>query len=124
MNESIIVSGISALSAIIIAYIVNVASKKVQQRKLSNKPEDRMERMFNGYERLIKQKDIEDERKAALIDELEQKLMETRTQVIHLEERLKISHSELDKSRIENRALKRILDEMREEYKKTKKEQQ
>ena len=61
MNDSVAVSLISAFSGIVVAYIVNVAAKRVQARKVGQGPVDRMEQMFDGYERLIKQKDIEDE---------------------------------------------------------------
>lgn len=117
-NESVIVSLISAASGIIVAYIVNVASKRVQKKKLKEGPVDRMEQMFDGYERLIKQKDMEDERKARLMTELEEELVMTREMVRKLEHALSVSQQDLDISRRENRELKQILEEMREEYKK------
>ena len=116
MNEAIVVSIISAVSGVAIAYIVNVAAKKVQKNKSDKQPKDRMEQMFDGYERLIKQKDLEDERKASLIDELEEEIRMTRQMVKNLEHALAISQQELRRSREDNQELKDMLEQMREEY--------
>ena len=116
MNDSVTVSLISAFSGIAVAYIVNVAAKKVQAKKEKQGPVDRMEQMLDGYERLIKQKDLEDERKARLIDELEEEIKITRQMVINLEQALAISQQELQRSREDNQELKDMLEQMREEY--------
>lgn len=117
MDQAIIVSLISAASGIAIAYIVNVASKRVQRNKADKQPKDRMEQMFDGYERLIKQKDIEDARKARLIGELEEEIGMTRQMVKNLEHALAVSQRELERSREDNEELKHMLGEMRKEYK-------
>lgn len=122
MNDGVLLSLISAVSAIIIAYIVNIASKKVQAKKLKESPMDRMEQMFNGYERLIKQKDLEDDRKARLISELEKEIEMTRDLVRKLESALADSQRELEISRQENQDLKTMLENMRADYERFKKE--
>ena len=91
MNDAVIISLISALSGIAVAYIVNIAAKKVQ-------------------------KDLEDERKARLIDELEEEIRITRQMVKNLEHALAISQQELQRSREDNQELKDMLEQMREEY--------
>ena len=120
MNDSVTVSLISAFSGIVVAYIVNVAAKKVQAKKEKQGPVDRMEQMFDGYERLIKQKDLEDERKARLIDELEEEIKMTRQMVKNLEHALAVSQRELELSREDNRELKDMLKQMRDEYERNK----
>ena len=120
MNDSVAVSLISAFSGIVVAYIVNVAAKRVQARRVGQGPVDRMEQMFNGYERLIKQKDIEDERKARLIDELGEEIKRTRQMVMDLEHALAVSQQELQRSREDNQELKDMLKRMRDEYKRNK----
>ena len=120
MNDSVAVSLISAFSGIVVAYIVNVAAKRVQARRVSQGPVDRMEQMFNGYERLIKQKDLEDERKARLIDELGEEIKRTRQMVRYLEHALAVSQQELQRSREDNQELKDMLKRMRDEYKRNK----
>ncbi len=120
MNEQIAISLISAVSGVIIAYIVNVAAKKVQEKKERNNPKDRMEQMFDGYERLIKQKDLEDDRKVKAIQTLEEELTITRETVQRLERALIDTQGELEISRQENQELREMLHKMREEYSKKK----
>lgn len=115
-NNSIIISIISAVSGIVIAYIVNVAAKKVQAKKAENQPKDRMEQMFDGYERLIKQKDTEDDRKVKAMQALETELAFTRKTVSRLEESLIETQRQLEESREENVELRALLSEMRKEY--------
>lgn len=115
-NNSVVISGISAVSGIVIAYIVNVAAKRVQAKKVENQPKDRMEQMFDGYERLIKQKDKEDDRKVQAMQALEEELSFTRQTVIRLEQSLAETQRELEESREENVELRALLDEMRKEY--------
>lgn len=111
MSENVITAIISTAGGILIAYIVNVLGKKVK-----TKPVDRVEAMFDGYERLIHQKDIEDQRKAALLDELEAELAAARCMVKKLEEALAMTQKELERSRQENMDLKETLTKMRKEY--------
>lgn len=115
-NNSVIISIISAVSGIVIAYIVNVAAKKVQTKKAENQPKDRMEQMFDGYERLIKQKDLEDDRKVQAMQALEEELAFTRKTVARLEQSLAETQRELEESREENIELRTLLREMRKEY--------
>ena len=120
MNDSVAVSLISAFSGIVVAYIVNVAAKRVQASKVGQGPVDRMEQMFDGYERLIEQKNLEDERKARLIDELGEEIKRTRQMVRDLEHALAVSQQELQRSREDNQELKDMLKRMRDEYKRNK----
>lgn len=122
-NEPILVSLISAVSGIIIAYIVNVAAKRVQQKKQKEGPIDRIEQIFDEYERLIKQKDLEDERKQRLISELENEIDMTREMVKKLAAALDVSQRELQESRRDNQELKDMLHQIREEYHELKKQE-
>lgn len=117
LSDNVQISIISAVSGIIIAYIVNVAARKVQANKAEKQPKDRMEQMFDGYERLIKQKDTEDDRKQHYIKTIEKELQLTKDHVATLESALELTSDELAKSRSENADLKKMLDAMRKEYK-------
>lgn len=121
LSENVQISIVSAISGIIIAYIVNVAAKKVQEKKAEKQPKDRMEQMFDGYERLIKQKDAEDDRKQRYIKIIEDELTATKLHVSKLEEAMDRTNDELAQSRVENQQLKDQLDKMRQEYKSVKK---
>ena len=121
MNE-VIIAVISLIGGLGTAYIVNVAGKKVQQKKAEKQPKDRMEQMFDGYERLIKQKDLEDDRKQKYIQTIEEELRLTKEHVGHLERALEATKDELNESRVENQELRERLDEMRREYQIVKKD--
>ena len=117
MNDQIAISLISAVSGVVIAYIVNVAAKKAQAAKDKKQPKDRMEQMFDGYERLIKQKDAEDDRKQKYIKIIEEELRATKLHVQALETALAATNEELARSREESIAFQEQLDAMRKEYK-------
>lgn len=122
MNDQIVISLISAVSGILIAYIVNVAAKKAQANKDKKQPKDRMEQMFDGYERLIKQKDKEDDRKQKYIKVIEDELRATKLHVQALEAALAATNEELARSREESIAFQEQLDAMRKEYQHKKQE--
>ena len=117
MRENVLLSLISMVGGVAAAYIVNVAGKKVQLGKAKRQPKDRMEQMFDGYERLIRQKDAEDDRKVKTMKALEAELTYTRETVERLEDALEATQEELEVSRSENRQLREMLEKMREEYK-------
>lgn len=119
-SDPVIIAVISTIGGIIIAYITNVVSQKVQAKKAAGQPKDRMEQMFDGYERLIKQKDIEDDRKAKAIKRLEGQVYELETQLETTKTTLSTTKEELRVSKDENRELREMLDAMRAEYKKHK----
>lgn len=123
LSENVQISIISGISGIIVAYIVNVAAKKVQEKKAEKQPKDRMEQMFDGYERLIKQKDAEDDRKQRYIKIIESELTATKLHVNKLEEAMERTNEELEQSRVENQQLRDQLDAMRKEYKSVKSNQ-
>lgn len=116
MSEQVSISLISAISGIIIAYIVNVAAKRVQKKKEKRGEPDRIDQMFDSYERLIKQKDIEDDRKARIVIHLESELTKWRDMYQSLEESLEDTKKELRHSRRENKELERQLGIIRDEY--------
>lgn len=116
MSEQVIIALISSIGGIIVSYITYVLAKKREESKKSRSPKDRMEQMFDGYERLIRQKDKEDERKVRMLNELEEELAITRKLVSKLEESLAITQEELKKSVAENKRLRDDLDIIRKEY--------
>lgn len=128
INESIQtfaqISGIdpsvqSAIATGIFAVIGTYLTVKYKDRvvKRSEKPKDRMETIFDGYENLIKQQQIEIGRKGQVITSLE-------GVVQRLEEELKMTRSLLTAAREDlvmaeknNTDLQKQLDMMKQEYK-------
>lgn len=119
MSEAsdVIIAAFSMVSGLGIAYIVNVQSKKVQSKKAKNQPKDRMEQMFDGYERFIQRQDIDIERKQQYINVIEKELALTKEHVKRLENALASTKSELVRSRDESEELRQRLNDMRIEYK-------
>lgn len=120
ISDPVAIAVISTLGGVFIAYITNVLAKRVQEKKAEKQPKDRMEQMFDGYERLIQQKDLEDERKAKLIAYLEGELQEARETMRRLERDLDTAKEELQTSEAEKIKLKEAFEELRKEYKRAK----
>lgn len=101
-NNSVAISLISTLGGITIAYITNVLAKRVQVKREAKEPKDRMEQLFDGYDRALKQKDADN-------DELRAMLREAQDQLREVEK--KLNHSYYENSR-----LKGELERMRAQY--------
>jgi hypothetical protein len=117
LSDNVQISIISAVSGIAIAYIVNVAAKKVQENKAQKQPKDRMEQMFDGYERLIKQMSEEDERKARVIRDQQIEINQMKQKLTSMEDNLQHAQDELIDSHQSKVKLTRELEKMRHEYK-------
>ena len=111
----------AAIATGIFAVIGTYLTVKYKDRivKKADRPKDRMETIFDGYENLIKQQQIEIGRKGQVITSLE-------GVVQRLEEELKVTRTLLDAARDElkmaekhNRELRIQLDGMKTEYNKT-----
>lgn len=115
-NSSLLLVTISTAGGIVIAYITYVASQRVQNKRALRQPKDRMERMFDGYERLIKAKDIEDERKTRTISNLENMVEQLENEVQQAKDLVQTTRSELVTSKEENSELRKSLKELRATY--------
>lgn len=111
----------AAIATGIFAVIGTYLTVKYKDRVLNKaeKPKDRMETIFDGYENLIKQQQIEIGRKGSVItslegvvDRLEQELAATRTL-------LEAAREELQTAQRHNQELKSQLHDMKTEYQKT-----
>lgn len=113
-SDPVAIAAITTAGGIIIAYITNVVAKKVQARRVQAQPKDRMEQLMDGYERLIKQKDIEDERKTRIIGRLEKEVETLGDEILEFKTQLK-------ESKEENVGLRSLLADLRREHKRDKK---
>lgn len=116
MSEAVQIAIISMIGGIAIAYITNVVAKKVQEKKAEKQPKDRMEQMFDGYERLIKQMATEDERKAQIIRDQQFEIVEMKKKLGEMEDNLQAAQDDLIKSHESKKILTQELDKMRREY--------
>lgn len=116
VSDPVAVAIISTLGGVIIAYITNVVAKKVQEKKAAAQPKDRMEQMFDGYERLIKQMAAEDERKAQIIRDQQLEINRMKQKLTEMEDNLQSAQDELIESHRSKVKLTNELDKMRKQY--------
>lgn len=124
VSDAVLNTIIGVIGGVITTYLTVIAAKKVQQKKAERQPKDRMEQMFDGYERLINAKDIEDQRKAKIISALQESIDNMEQELASTRHTLSTTQSELVNSNLENKELKKMLHEIRDEYKKFKAETQ
>lgn len=116
MSDAVKIALISMVGGVVIAYITNVVAKKVQETKAAKQPKDRMEQMFDGYERLIKQMADEDERKARIIRDQQREILEMKKKLTSMEDNLAIAQDDLIESHKSKQLLTKELNKMRQEY--------
>jgi hypothetical protein len=117
VSDPVAIALISTLGGVLIAYITNVVAKKVQEKKAEKQPKDRMEQMFDGYERLIKQMAEEDDRKVKIIRDQQVEISEMKKKLTSMERKLEDAQEELITSHQSKITLTKELEKMRREYK-------
>lgn len=115
-SNSVLIAIIGAFGGIVTAYITYVASQHVQNKRAKRQPRDRMEQMFDGYERLIKAKDLEDERKTRTILTLEKMTDHLQSDLRQTKTLLATTREEVKESKMENSELRQSLKELRKSY--------
>lgn len=113
MDPQVAVAIISTIGGLGIAYIVNILAKKRRARA----PKDRMETIFDGYEKLIVQQQVEIDRKGSAITSLEKIVERLEDELAQTRGLLAQAREELAKSRKQNEELKNQLLKMRKQYK-------
>ena len=94
--------------------------RKVAENKAKKQPRDRMEQMFDGYERLIKQMSLEDDRKAKVIHEQQVEIHVIKQKLSEMEEELAKSQEDLINSLASKQKLTDELMKMKKQYLSTK----
>lgn len=101
-NNDIIVSVISGVVALGIAYITYIGAEKYKAKKAKAEPKDRVELLFERYEAALEQKDSDNDELRALLREAQEKLVAAEK---------KLNHSYYEQSR-----LKGELERMKAQY--------
>lgn len=122
-SEGVLIAGITTIGTVVVAYVVNVLAKRSQTKKDERRGTDRFDELFSGYEHLIKQKNIEDDRKAAVIVTLNktierlEKSNEAKDEEIEVvRDLLKQTQGDFMESREETKLLRLQLEAMRKEH--------
>lgn len=110
----------AAIATGIFAVIGTYLTVKYKDRIINKaeKPKDRMETIFDGYENLIKQQQVEIGRKGSVITSLEGVVDRLEKELAATRELLGATRDELETAKVHNRDLKVQLESMKTEYRK------
>lgn len=109
ISDPLAIALLSSISGILIAYITNVVARRVQAHRSINGQKDRVEKLFDAYDRTLKQKEMDN-------DELREMLQGARAQIIEIQRRLDDTERKLDYKDLENERLKREMNSLRHQY--------
>lgn len=101
-NNDIIVSVVSMITALGVAYITSVLANRYKEKKAKAEPKDRVELLFERYDEALKQKDADNDELRTMLKEAEAKLHEANTK--------------LNNSYYDNSQLKRELETIKRQY--------
>lgn len=116
VSDPVAISIVTTIGGAIVAYFTYVKSQKVQAKKAEGKPKDRMELVIEGYERLIVQKDAQNERDARQIKAMAEEMDIMRQLMRKMETQLNDSQDAHERAVRENTALKEEIKKLRSEY--------
>lgn len=121
VSDPVAISIVTAIGGGIVAYLTYVKSESVKAKKAEGPPKDRMELVIEGYEKLIVQKDAQNERDARQIKAMSEEMGLMRDMMRKLEQQLADSQDAHDRAVRENGELKEEIKKLRLEYSTAKK---
>ena len=119
-SDAVLISLISVIGGGLFTLLTIFAQRKVQENKARKQPKDRMEQMFDGYERLIKQMADEDERKANIIHQQQAEIAAMKQKLSDMEDALAKAQDDLLDSHNSKQILQDELKRMKRQYLSTK----
>lgn len=114
INSEVLIAFIAAAGGIITTYLTVKYKDRIVKR--ADKPKDRMETIFDGYENLIKQQQIEIGRKGEVITSLEGVVDRLEKELQVTRKLLNTARDELTMATQHNRDLREQLGMMKKEY--------
>lgn len=119
-SDQVLITFISVIGGGILTLATVFVQRRVAETKAKKQPKDRMEQMFDGYERLIKQMAVEDDRKALIIHNQQQEIAVMKKKLTEMEDNLLQAQEELMDSHESKQKLTDELNKMRKQYLSTK----
>lgn len=101
-NNDVVVSVVSMISALGVAYITSVLAQRYKEKKAKAEPKDRVELLFERYDEALKQKDADNDELRGMLKEAEAKLHEV--------------NKKLNQSYYENSQIKGELENLKRQY--------
>lgn len=113
-SQQVYVALIAAIGGIVTTYLTVKYKDRVIKR--TAKPKDRMETIFDGYEKLIISQQQEISRKSVVISSLERVIDRLEDELHQTRELLNDAREELNRSVVQNEQLKSQLGGMKKDY--------
>ena len=120
LSDEVSVAAISTLGGIVVTYLTVKYKDRIVKKRLPHAPKDRMDNIFDGYERLITQLTTDMERKEGSIDRLEGIVQGLEDELAKTKSLLQETKQQLHESQLQRRDMSEQLKIMREEYTNTK----
>ena len=80
-NNDVVVSVVSMISALGVAYITSVVAARYKDKKAKAEPKDRIELLVERYDEALKQKDADNDELRTMLKDAEAKLHEANTKL-------------------------------------------
>lgn len=114
-NNTLVVL-ISTLGGIVTTYLTVKYKDKVFKPKIKTQPISRIDTIFDGYEKLIQQQQLDIERKALFIEHLQKAVDQLRSDLDKTEDLLNDTRTELDREKARSEQLQSQLSSMKKDY--------
>lgn len=116
IDSQIAVALIAAVAGIITTWLTVKYKDRIVRKAAPNKPKDRMDTIFDGYEKLILQQQTEIDRKQVVIGNLEDIIENLERELATTRDLLATTKDEVAETKRQNYALKEQLTHMRRQY--------
>lgn len=116
LSENVLVATIAGIVGIVTTYLTVRYKANQVSRSQAAKPKDRMETIFDGYEKLIQEQQKDIERKAILIESLQKIVDKQREEIEKSQEMIDTLRNELVSSQKRTGQLEDQLADMKKSY--------
>lgn len=116
ISDGVATALISAISGIVVTFLTMYYRNKSLSSKNASKPKDRMDLIFEGYEKLIKEQQLEIDRKARAIEHYEKLITAHREQVDALEQEIEKLKEELREAEEARKVLLKELEDLKKKF--------
>lgn len=116
IDSQVAVALIAAIGGIVTTWLTVKYKDRIIKKTAPNKPKDRMDTIFDGYEKLILQQQQEIDRKQTVVGHLENIIENLERELATTRDLLATTKDELAETKQQNIALKSQLARMRKDY--------
>lgn len=115
-NSNLLIQIVIGITAVVTTYLTVKYKNVILSRNKEAPPKDRMEQIFDGYEKLIIQQQEDIQRKTNIITGLEDIVDKLRSDLDHTTDLLEQAREEVRESKKQNSQMKHQLDSLKKGY--------